>query len=292
MTRILSLHLNDQKYFKFHPSEDSLSYTQDTFVVADGITRDPLGILNFHDFKEEDIIKAYPNPSPAKIAADTFANSFLSKFSSDIDSLEKFKNAFKVGNRSIKELNNKNNPNPNYLDNDYWACVAAAAHIKDSKIFWGVIGDCRIKIFDKNGKLKFASPNSVETFEKFFYGPNNARDNFDWFKPESRVLVRKEFRNNPGKVSNGKNIGYGALTGEETAEEFMYFGELALEKKDLLILFSDGFESTIDEPNFFELASKAIELGNIAELKSWCIELGKRDYKSFGREGSMILIQV
>lgn len=291
-SKVFDLQIDDQNYKGIRPNEDYMGFVWNLFVVADGITRDPIGISNFNDASLEELAEAYPNPSPARIAAERFVEKFLEYMGPNINSLEEFKSRFKYSNNSIKELNEKENPNPDYLENDYWACVAAACCIKDDKLFWGVIGDCRIKVFDSNGKLKFDTPNSVDDFEKFFYGPENDRSNFDWSVSESRVLIRKEFRNNPNKKFKGKVVGYGAATGEKNAEKFMYFGELVLSPNDFIVIYSDGFEHTTQHQDFFKQIHHTLSEGDIRELEAWSLELGKQDYNKFGHERSMLLISV
>ena len=74
------------------------------------------------------MISKYPKPSPAKIASELFCKQFikLSKLSDDIKEI-----ALQC-NKEIKKLNFENNPDLNYLDRDYWACVASFGIIQNN----------------------------------------------------------------------------------------------------------------------------------------------------------------
>lgn len=261
------------------PQEDSFKHTDNLFVVADGITRDPINSKDFSTLTFETFFDNYPNPSPARTAADNFVDSVLSSFSGDL------KEVYYLSNSSIKELNEARNPIPDFLENDYWACVAATAYINENKLYWSVIGDCRVKVFDKDNKVKFESPNSVEIFEKYFFSKDNPRfANFDWKKPEDRILIRKEFRNNPKQIVNNKCVSYGAITGERDALDFMHFGELELDSGDLVLVYSDGFEKIVNDFKLIDLTKE--------ELEKLFIEKGKEDYSKYGHERTLIMINI
>ena len=94
------------------PIEDQY-YANDTeAIVADGITRDPIGIDDFTKYSVIDFLKNYPRPSGAELAAKTICDSFKETKGLLKDRLVK-------ANENVKELNNKYLKNCDYLENDY-----------------------------------------------------------------------------------------------------------------------------------------------------------------------------
>ena len=290
---IFSISLDDSKYSKQHPQEDALKHTDNSFAIADGITRDPIGNLDFSKFTMQDLAKTYPNPSPAKVAADKFVETFIEVLNNQTDnSIESVRKAFKQSNLEIEKLNKTHNPNPDYLDNDYWACVACGGVIKNNILYWGSIDDCKVKVFDKDFKIKLDSPNNHEVFEQYFHYSGHTPQGFDWNKPEWRKHVRKEFRNNLKQVIDEKLVSFGALTGEESALNFISYGTIELEKGDYVLFYSDGFEDLVNSAEFKDLIDSVRTTRNIELLKSKSLELGLSDWRKFGRERSLILITI
>ncbi len=293
--KIFKIQLADNKLKGLHPQEDSAEYTNESengiFAVADGITRDPIGIGDFTGRKLEEVLKGYPNPSPAKFAADTFTKSFIKYFESNTD--RTIRDAFIHCNQKIKELNDAQNPNHDYLENDFWACVACGGIIKNKILYWGNVDDCAIKVFNKDFNLTFASPNQHLIFEEYFHTNKNHPTDFDWNKPKSRMLVRKEYRNNPNqKDSNGNIVSYGALTGEKSTEDFINTGELKLENGDFVIFYSDGFEDLLQDLTLRNILYQVKEQNDVLALENHSNGLANKDHIKFGRERSMILVLV
>jgi len=121
--RVQAISTRDHKYGKLKPAEDSFLCQKNIFCVADGITRDPTTPIDFGNLSKEELLKNYPNPSPAKIAADLCCQSFIKYCQKNPDP----KSALVFANEKIKELNHKKNPYPDYLVNDFWACTAVLA---------------------------------------------------------------------------------------------------------------------------------------------------------------------
>jgi len=224
-----------------HPEEDSFKYSINEggrviVAVADGITRDR-------------IVGSYPNPSPAKKAADLFCNSFLAYIRNRTLKDSSIKDAFRYGNRNIwRQLNNDRKVD--YLENDFAGCVASGGVIENGKLHWGFITDCGVCVFDKYGKLKFRTPDE---------GPNSKGDikeevekkyNTSFKEAKGRKITRSEYRNN---VNNP--LAYGALTGEDSGMNYVRTGEIGLEKEDRVIFYSDGFLSLIYSDEFSEKIS-------------------------------------
>lgn len=289
--KIFDFYFKDKRINVEHPMEDSLLYKDNIFAVADGITRDPLNILDFENHSKEELLANYPQASPAKFAADKFTECFVD-FLKDNSSTNNIKEAFINSNNQIKNLNEKNNPNPDYLINDYWACVASGGVIKDNIMHWGCIGDCGIIVYDNNLNKKFETPNSVLDFKEYFHVHNNKPKDYNWSKPESRVLVRKFFRNNPNKIVSGKRVSYGAVTGEKNAEFFMDFGEINLNPNDLILFYSDGFYPVIKEEGFLKVILEFLVNQDTKIIDEYLNYLISKNKEEFGTEKSLILVVI
>ena len=114
------------------PTEDSFSFdhTDGIISVADGVTRDcKNGAVAIASLKgAKDIFLHYPRPSPAKITSEIFTKTFqtiLRDYYRINRNEEAIRNAFEEANSKIKEWNQNNIPNTDYLVNDFAGCVAA-----------------------------------------------------------------------------------------------------------------------------------------------------------------------
>ncbi len=265
--------LENTKAHHLIPTEDSfkikIGKRYKIIAVADGITRDPLGLPNLASprvlIEEIKFVEKYPRPSPAKIAADAFCRTFIQSVQTDGQiSQRTVADAFSKANEKIKILNQKRNPHPDYLENDFWSCVASGGVIKDQKLYWGYICDCGVCIFDKNGKLKFHTENDKEKADKLgdFKGKS-------WRDPKWRYERRKEYRNNPLKRIGGKIVSYGALTGEENALFFLKTGMQKLHPGDRIFFYSDGMEKIVYSKEF----RKILMLRSWDEMEEECKRL-------------------
>lgn len=259
------------------PEEDCFRFDKKLgiFAVADGITRDPEGIIEIPGLLEvseiESVIENYPRPSPAGIAAGVFCDCFL-------DFLKKEKNikkGFKFCNKEIKKLNDENNPHPDYLVNDFWACVGAGGFVFDGKLYWGFVGDCGVAVFDKKGKLKFKTKDEVVSKKRGKEIENKYNTEFKFAK--GRKITRSLYRNNPANP-----LAYGALTGEKNAEGYFKFGCLDLVEGDFVVFYSDGFVSLLFSKDF-NIAREFENLEDYFEEGSWGID---------GGEGTLICAKI
>ena len=271
------------------PAEDSMLVEGRVFCVADGVTRDPISPKNITDLSTEDLLKKYPNPSGSRLAADLFCESFIKFLNKKIPTLKTIKNAFIYGNEKITELNKKNPSNIDYLVNDFFSCVASGGVIYNNKLYWGGICDCGIIIYDKQGKIKFQTPNWMKSFEKYEKKKLHKPD-FNFSQAKYRKMVRSKYRNNVKMIVNNECVSYGALTGEKEAEQFMKFGEIYLDKGDLIVFYTDGFENTILHNRFFiTIYQKTINLME-KHFIPYSLTLASQDYHKFGRERTLIAI--
>lgn len=276
-----TISLPNSKYGYLVPQEDVFLITKNIFVTADGITRDPTTPSDFSNKSMEEIFQKYPRPSGAKLAAEVFCQTFVDSLKDRRLSLKAVKEAFQRGNESVKNLNSKNLKEVDYLVNDYFGCVAAGGGIEDKKLYWGVIADCGIAVFNKEGKVKFQTLNDVKPFEGYV-----KRKKIDWKKPANRKLIRSEYRNKPNKTAGGKSISYGALTGEKEAEFFMKFGKIELTKGDMVVFYTDGFEEIIKQSDFFS------KIYINSEFLNFCNKLASINYDKFGKEKSLVAVPI
>lgn len=277
----IKLSLPDIKYGHLKPREDSFIIEDNIFGVADGITRDPISPVDFDNLSMKKLLKNYPRPSGAKMAADCFCKSFVDYIKSHTINNQTAVNAFKFANIEIEKLNKRYNPQIDYLVNDFYACVACGGIINKSILYWSSIGDAEIKVCDKKGNFKFESPNGVASFLKHVkINPQ------EWGKPKRRREIRSQFRNNPNKKKNGRLVAYGALTGEKNAEYFIYSGKVNLSKGDLIIFYTDGFSQTIKNKQFLKLINQK----NVKKLLTLDKILSKQNYQKYGEERTLIIV--
>lgn len=98
-----------------------------------------------------------------------------------------------------------------WLLTDYYGAVAASIQIKDNILEYAYICDCGIIVYDNNGNIKFQTKDDKELYSD----PYINKINIPWNLPEARVIVRRDFRNNPNNIQNGICISYEAITGEK-----------------------------------------------------------------------------
>jgi len=276
-------------YGHLMPPEDSMLNEGKFFCVADGITRDPIFPKDFANKSIEDSLKKYPNPSGARFAADIFCESFVRSLRNNTPSIEKIRQAFVFGNKKIAELNKRHIKKVDYLVNDFFGCVSIGGVIYKNKLFWGGICDCGIIIYNKKGDVKFQTPNWMKIFEEY-EKKNLQKPDFDFAQSKYRKMIRSEYRNNAKKIVNNKCVSYGALTGEKQAEIFMNFGEIELSKGDLIVFYSDGFESTMQHKIFFKTIYQKTESLVDQAFIPFSLSLAKQDYNKFGKERTLIAI--
>lgn len=234
------------KYNMQPVQEDAWCANDFAFCVADGVTRDGLNgkPVPYPKTKEEveEWLQVYPNPSGAEEAAIIIANSFVEEISKyknkDMNKQDVFEAVRKV-NEKVWEINK--NRNIDYLKEDYYCAEAVGGIIKQNKLYCFAIGDCHITLLDKNLNELFTSDNCHKRFEEYL----ETVEGYDWDKPECRVMVRRDYRNKPDKKLNGKDISFGAISGEKEVEYYISTYEIDLSNVAYICAYSDGCE-----PNF------------------------------------------
>ena len=215
-----------------HPQEDAFRYQVDEdsktviVVVADGITRDPIGAT----FLPTPTDPNYPKPSKATEVANIFCESLVSFLRDSPPSLKSLNQAFVRANEEIR------NPNRgidiDYLKNDFAACVGVGGVIHENLLYYGYIGDCGLAVFDRKGTLQFQTKDEGPSKE---IGKQARREGKKWSDPVWRAHVRKHYRNNPSEP-----LSYGAFTGEETAMDFLRTGRYGIREGSTIIFYTDG----------------------------------------------------
>ena len=267
-----------KKYDKNFPREDQFFANQEIAVVADGITRDPVGI----DFDKaaknfQEAVMHYPRPSGAMLAAKEVTNTFQNKFQ------ENLKETMILANENIRKLNEKYILKCDYLQNDYYGTVASAAFIKNHILHYSYICDCGVIVYDKDGNKIFQTEDELEKITRPFLNTIP----YPWTDDRSRIITRRDYRNNLEMISDGKCVSYGALTGEKSAESFIREGTFALHDGDTVIVYSDGFFPFLDNPEFiqFILHFDALTFEKFVNQKA------QENNSLYGKEKTLIIIK-
>lgn len=258
------------------PVEDQCYATDEEAIVADGITRDPVGISDLNSISFTEMLKLYPRPSGGELAAKTITEVFK-------ESKGTIKERLIACNNAIKKLNKKYIKQCDYLQHDYYGAVAASIQIKDNILEYAYICDCGIIVYDKNGNIKFQTKDDKELYSD----PYINKINIPWNLPEARVIVRRDFRNNPNNIQNGICVSYGAITGEKNAEQFIRTGQITLEKNDIIAVYSDGFVNFLKDTTFIN----EILHFNKEKLEEYVNKKSLEDYNLYGKEKTLVLIK-
>lgn len=231
------------KYGIKFPEEDFCYIDNNLFCVADGVTRDLIGgeIRPYPKTQEEAIYIAehYPNPSGAFEASKIIATNFVKYLKSISGKIEEktIEEAIKFANKAVWKINE--NRKIDYIGEDLYCSVAVGGAITEEYLYCFGIGDCYIKVFDEYKNEIFTTQNDhfcLEEYEEEFL----KKGLYSWMDPRSRVLVRAGIRNNPIISYNGKKVGYGALTGEDTAMNFVKIYKVSMERAKYICAYSDG----------------------------------------------------
>lgn len=249
------------KYGLCPVAEDYFSVNNLSFCVADGVTRDDIN-GNAVEYPETELearewIKNYPNPSGSYKAAKIICDEFIKEINNYKESEITEKSVKKSINKANECLNTINiNRKIDYLKDDLYCCVAVGGVITNNTLVCFSIGDCHICVLDEYFNLLFETINNHKQFEEYVNNTYIKQNSFDWNNPKDRVLVRKEYRNNPQMKYKGKDISFGVLSGEKNAEYYIDTYTVNLENAKFICAYSDGCEA------FFENKEKRKQLLN------------------------------
>lgn len=259
--------------------EDYFKVSKNVFCVADGVTRDDINgnAVEYPDteLKAREWVKNYPNPSGAYEAAKILCESFVE----EIDLHNKDEISEKIVEKSIKKSNSllkkiNDNRKIDYLKEDLYCCEAVGGVILDEILYCFSLGDCHICVLNKDYDIIFETINNHKQFEDYLNNIYIKQHEFNWKQPKYRVMVRKEYRNNPAKKYNGNDISYGAFSGEKDAEYYIDTYKVNLEKAKYVCAYSDGCEP------FFENKEKIKELLNNLQL-----------LETYGKERTLVVYE-
>ena len=240
--------------------EEDFGYLEDNiFCVADGVTRDLIGgdIRPYPKNKEEAeyIANHYPNPSGAYESSRIIANNFVKYMKEKEANEDNVKESIKKANKDVWEINK--NRDIDYVGEDLYCSEAVGGVITNEYLYCFSIGDCYIKVFDENKNEIFVTENDhlwMENFENEYLKSGE----YNWMDSRYRLLIRGALRNNYIVTHKGKKVGYGALTGEDRAMDFVKIYKVLLNNAKYICAYSDGcveyFEGesakeTLDNPD-------------------------------------------
>ncbi len=226
-----------------HPVEDSFKIDDRIATVADGVTRDPTKYLpNTKNTQGRLIfILDYPKESPAKVAAETLAlNTNINLREIIAPEEEDIILAYKKVNGLIREYQEREIPEIDYVMNDFPGCVGATAINLPFHVMYGFICDSGVALVDRNGNLKFRTPNEGPDRKAKEIWANPPLNQLSWQDPRARRIVRSVYRNNPMEPN-----AYGVFTGEGTAMEYVKTGTEIKDEGDTILVFTDGVENAI-----------------------------------------------
>ena len=258
------------------PIEDQFYADDIQAIVADGITRDPIGVLDLSSCSFEEMLQKYPRPSGAELAAKEIVTTFSKNSGSLKERLIKC-------NNSVKKLNDKYIKKCDYLQNDYYGAVASCVSIKNDILYYAYICDCGVIVYNELGEVRFQTRNDKQQ-DSDKYIKNIG---IPWNLPESRVIIRRDYRNNLDNIVNGKCVSYGALTGEKQVEEFIRIGSLSLNKGDIIVVYSDGFMNFLHDNSFIN----HILNFNKDEFEQYVEKKSNTDYDKYGKEKTIVLLK-
>ena len=259
------------------PIEDQFYANETEAIVVDGITRDPVGVFDLATCSFEEMLEKYPRPSGAEIAAKEICNTFYK-------STGTLKERLEICNNNIKKLNEKNIKVCDYLQNDLYAAVASCIKIENDVLYYAYICDCGVIIYDSQGNIKFQTDDD----KRLYSDPYINKIGIPWNLPESRVIVRRDFRNKPNNIKDGKCVSYGAITGEKEALNFIRSGKKTIEKGDLVLVYSDGFSNFLHEKDFIN----EIKNFNKDSFEDYVNNKSTIDYNSYGKEKTIVLYKI
>ncbi len=259
------------------PIEDQFYATETEAIIADGISRDPIGVFDFATCSFEQRLEKYPRPSGAEMAAKEICNTFCK-------STGTLKERLKICNINVKKLNEKNIKICDYLQNDLYGAVASCIKIENNILYYAYICDCGIIIYDSQGNIKF----QTEDDKLVYSNPYIYKIGIPWNLPEARVIVRRDFRNKPNNIKDGKCVSYGAITGEDEALNFIKSGKKNIEKGDSVLVYSDGFYNFLHEKEFI---NEIINFNKVS-FEKYVNNKSTVDYHLYGKEKTIVLYRI
>ncbi|MDO8510274.1 MAG: protein phosphatase 2C domain-containing protein [bacterium] len=224
------------------------------YVVADGVTLIPNERGN------------YPNPSGAGAIAKIFCESVISAAEKAYENFSEIAlvDVFREGNQAAYEYNaseGRTKETVDYWQHDLFAATTAFGLIKENKLYWWSLCDAGVSIFNDRDERTFTSPPC--------WSEKSRKKNLpqDWEKVpliERKKILWQKYRN--GVNEQGEVIGYGVVTGEETAERYLNRGTVELTEDDLVTIYTDGYENYLNLAEFISSLRNSNNLDTFDKL--------------------------
>lgn len=224
------------------------------------------------------MLEKYPRPSGGELAAKTIVDSFKT-------STGTLKERLIQCNNAVKELNNKYIKLCDYLQNDYYGAVASCIKIENNIMNYAFICDSGVIVYDSLGNIRFQTQDEKELYSDPYIDEEIKKSGILWSNPDMRVKVRKNYRNNLNNIQDGRIVSYGALTGEEEANEFIRSGKLDLNSGDIIAVYSDGFTKFLHDDDFI----KHILDFNQKSFEEYINMKTNENYNKYGSEKTIVL---
>lgn len=195
-------------------------------IVLDGVSRD----------KENG---KYPNPSPARIASEIFANAVRELIANmEGDQLIKEESVFECFRRGNDAIYNYNRRN--YAGDFLPGTVGIVLIIRNNKAIYGYIGDCIGLKIHNSTKLFFTREQTAEIAK---YG---------------KKFTARQIRN---EICNHKEhpYAYGVLDGRNGALDFVETGSFQIDGDEIILLASDGLKEVIEKMDASQLRLLSVE---------------------------------
>jgi serine/threonine protein phosphatase PrpC len=270
-----------EEYKRYNlPDEDFIYVKDNAFAAFDGVT------ILFQN--------PYPNPSPARKAAEIGAQTVVENLLVNQDKVnpeELLKDSFIKANEKIKNYNESLGVTPktvNHTSKQYAATVGSFGFIKDNILYAGLLGDCGVLVLNEKGDKEIGldyDDRLLTEYMENFLSPS-PEINFDPMK--HHIYIRQNVVNNPDLEYKGKKINFAVMTGQKEAEQFLKIKSTEIKPGYTILFYSDGFTPFIEEKEFLEFL---IKNKNQRETENYILEKSKTD-KKYQKEKSLLLIRL
>jgi len=224
-----------------HPREDYSLYDAraGAFAVADGV-----GLYEGIEYRGR-----YPRVSGSYRIAHAFCNGFVSYFRGKPNGM--LLGGFRAGNAAAKAVN-RGRSRYDVIERHRCphAATAAMAVIRKDILEWGRLCDAGVAVISKRGAVKLNK--SECSFYVPFRGTVDQGTSLSWI-----LFLRTIARNAVGP--GGKLLGYGVVTGEKEAEQYLERGKQRLFPGDAVLLYTDGFAPYVTLPQFRRIVAGVID---------------------------------